>query len=274
MSLGVSFSGGSVSSGGNATVPPDAFIQPPQAYVDWARYCDYQLFWNGAGLELSNKGITRFVFRNYLGDIIDLNSFTTYDLSLNKMDSDAVVEFFSDALAGIVPDTNTTFLAHGPNMGCPLTGGAVGGWSIDLADYVVGITDGMAFQGSYIGHNGSQSVSMDGLQNFADSAVVTVEPEGWASIVIGVQDLPTKAQILAKISELFLSINPGSTEIAGTLLTYTDTIARAWIVGGASTLLGETASGADPTNADIDALVAAACSGSFTGPDGVTQINF
>lgn len=279
--IGTPGSGGG--GGGNATVPLDAFIQPPQAYVDYAPFASASLYniavSTSQTFSISNLGVTHFSLadgQSYSGVTEPyIGSSNTLDITMNLLPTEDVIQFFSDVLLGLQNSGGNSLIisAHGPNMGCPLTGGTVGGWEIDLTAYTVGVYESIALAGAYIGHGSSQGITLDSLLNFDDSLISPPTLEGWIAHVVGVMDLPTKTQILEKLSELFLLANPGTTEIVGDVLTYTDAIAREWAASTPATFTA-TASGTNPTNADIDALIGAFCTGSFTGPDGATQINF
>lgn len=281
---------GSGGGGGNATVPEDAFILPPQAYVDNVALVSSQFNnwdYNTANiLNLSNKGITLFRLF-YPTEIAATLAYVTDGATLllndNNMSVNAVIDIYSDFRQSIESNTSPGAVINtfGPNMGCPLNvPGTVGGWTLTLdGDYVLGTPFAGFLHSSYYPTTSTSFVFSDTV-DFLDSSVIVSPIPGFShELTIGVQDSPTKTDMLEKMLEYMELIMPGGDfSVASDTLTFVDTVERAWFVDPGAMLgavgVNSTNTGANPSNADIDYLITQSCTGSFTGPDGITQINF
>jgi hypothetical protein len=115
---------GQVSSGGsgNATVPDDAPIQPPQAFVDNIRFSPS---FDGTGLDLHSKGITHISSSLLYGDTVTPPSWARF---ARVFESDTNVKLNGNALPE--SDVNSILAAavsfdvsYGPGLA----------WSLDLS---------------------------------------------------------------------------------------------------------------------------------------------
>jgi hypothetical protein len=233
----------------------------------------------GATLDLSNKSLTDFdledAFLASMGTLPNIKSGSSIYINGNQIPADGVIKFFEDAYDGVVVEFSSScvFDAHGPDMGCPLTGGTAGGWSVDFTAYPTGNDESFTFDSVY--YQPSDSINLASLVNFADSSYSVGAPPFYNEITIGVQDSPTIAQIVAKIAEFYPLIRSGGTTfVSGNSVTFIDSTPREWVGSTSTYVTVSMLGGTDPENATIENLQALSNNGSFTGPDGVTQINF
>lgn len=140
--------------GGNATVPNDAMIQPPQAYVDNIE----QFTVINGDLDLSNKGITRFLgnvggspYVNYLGNQHDNGNSPTLNFTGNAIptgDINGIVQVIFDngnIIAGFDLSGGTNGIptngAANPQLwtiGLTLTNGNTAKWNIRGGTIAIG----------------------------------------------------------------------------------------------------------------------------------------
>lgn len=245
----------------NATVPSNAPIQPPQAFVDNA------LYYFGAG---SDPGTVQIGFGGSSIKVtaLDLNRFNiiaAWAASMNVptgfgfgyqaiLDVDSILSVLAASIANFTSSVSLTL--YGPDMGMPTpsVAGVAGEWHLTITDvaslsFDVNTDSGLA--------SDETAVSTDNSLVLAESSLTNIY-----QITIGRSDNPSPADVAAKIVEL--KNDPRLTASDATLI-WADVQAQPWYFY--NTPVGVTdygTSGSYPTpNADLTTLINAGWHGDY-----------